>query len=320
MKNDREFKMDTSKGSKINGSHISIMATFIGIIVGLLVPASLLQEKIFLLSFILILAGIPHGASDFVIFKQLLGDVFSHKQQVLTFVIGYALIVILYSILWWLNPNIAFLFFVLNSIFHFGESNWNFLPKSSTRERGLIYWLWGATILGVPILLHFEEASEIIGNITGSAYLLSDSSRAALIFLLITSTLSMINYLYQEDLLDRDKYKKEMLNFCLLIALFFSAPLLIGFGIYFVFWHSLQAFEDQYDKLDLARKINLFRGYVWQILFFTLLAFGGLAFMYWVGMNKMGYSFNLAFLFIFIAIITVPHSLLMNQLYKLKSN
>ena len=315
-----EFLWSQDRHLKINWNHISIAATFIGIVGSLLTPASWLQDQIFLLSFFLILAGIPHGASDFIIFKQLLDDRFSHRQQVLTFVLGYSMIVILYSILWWFSPNIAFLFFALNSIFHFGESNWNFLSKSNTKEKFLIYWIWGATVLGIPILLHFEEAANIIASITGSVYLLSDLSRFIIIGLLVASTLMMMHYLYQNGLFDRQRYSIEIRNFCLLIALYFSAPLLLSFGIYFVFWHSSKAIEDQYYKLGLERKENLLREYIRQILFFSFLSFGGIALMYWVGVNKMGLSFDVGFLFVFIAILTVPHSLLMNQLYKVESN
>ncbi len=315
-----EFLWSQDRHLKINWNHISIVATFIGITGSLLVPASWLQDQIFLLSFFLILAGIPHGASDFIIYKQLLGDRFSQRQQVLTFVVGYSLIVMSYSILWWLSPNIAFSFFVLNSIFHFGESNWNFLPKSKTKEKVLIYWIWGATVLGVPILLHFEEAAKIIASITGSVYLLSDLSRSVLISLLVASTLMTMHYLYQNGLFDRQRYGVEIRNFCLLIALFFSAPLLLSFGIYFVFWHSLKAIEDQYHKLGLEREENLLREYIRQILFFTFLSFGGIVLLYWVGVIKMGLDFDIGFLFVFIAILTVPHSLLMNQLYKVENN
>jgi len=197
---------------------------------------------------------------------------------------------------------------------------WHFIKHSNTKEKFLIYWIWGATVLGIPILLHFEEAANIIASITGSVYLLSDLSRFIIIGLLVASTLMMMHYLYQNGLFDRQRYSIEIRNFCLLIALYFSAPLLLSFGIYFVFWHSSKAIEDQYYKLGLERKENLLREYIRQILFFSFLSFGGIALMYWVGVNKMGLSFDVGFLFVFIAILTVPHSLLMNQLYKVESN
>lgn len=302
----------------LNLQKVTFGATMIAIYVGLFLPSSWVQGGILPIAFFLILAGIPHGASDFIVFQGLRNRIPANRQLML-FATGYFIIVLSYSVLWWVTPLTAFIVFLINSVFHFGESNWNYLETEIGWQKYIVYFLWGCAILGVPILLNIQDALVIIGEITGEFYTVSVNSRASSIFLLIFSNILLITYLFDKKLINYEKFKAELGNFALLMALFFCTPLLVGFSIYFVFWHSLHAVQDQINQLCLQGNTRLLKKYIKQILFISIISFLVIGLLYAYSNYTMNHEFNLGILFIFIAIVTVPHSLLMHQLYQVKS-
>ncbi|MEM6321899.1 MAG: Brp/Blh family beta-carotene 15,15'-dioxygenase, partial [Bacteroidota bacterium] len=296
---------------------IILGVTVVVTVLGLVLPKIWIDDLLTPIAFLLILAGIPHGASDFVIFQQLL-DKRKITQQIAYFGIGYTTITVLYLCVWWISPFSAFLLFLINSIYHFGESNWNYLKIESRLKKSAIYSIWGAAVLGVPVLLHFEEAAVIIQEITGTHVVISTAIRASLIFLLCFGNLVAITTLLEEEHLETHQFYREIRHFLLLMLLFFCTPLLIGFSVYFVFWHSIYAVKDQFNLLELARNDQRKKAYIRQVLVISLISFVGVGVLYIGAHNLMNQGYNLGKLFVFIAVITVPHSLLMHYLYQFK--
>lgn len=295
---------------------VILLLTLSAIFAGLLVPKGWIESRITAFAIILILGGIPHGASDYLIFRQILANKGARVQKAV-FLTGYLFIIFIYVLLWYFLPALAFAIFLLISIYHFGQSNWQYLSFDNKYWQHITYCIWGAFVIGIPVLIYPEVSSAIIGEITGQQISL-DNIRWPTIFLLLGTNLINAVYLYENQLIAKDDMHKEIFSLFILFGLFISTPLLIGFGVYFLLWHSLGSILDQlkiFKSHDVKYDIST---YLIQLLPLSLLAFLGLALAYlWFG-TEISSSFNLSILFIFISVITVPHSILIDQFYLTK--
>ena len=280
---------------------------------GLVISKAWIQDHITGFALALILGGIPHGASDYLIFNQLFrkGEAVGHK---LKFLVYYVSAMAAYGLLWWTSPLMAFSLFILVSIYHFGQSNWQYVEFKDKLQETVSYMLWGLLVVGFPVLLYHEQSSLIILEITGYSLNLGPV-RLPAIFLIVLTNLVQITNLSEANLITGDAMKRELFQILVLVLLFASTPLLIGFGIYFVLWHSLSSTLDQITIFQSFNKRYNLKRYFLDMAPFTLLALLGLGFLYlWLG-ESMDHGLNLGVLFLFISIITVPHSILMDRFY-----
>ncbi|MCR9290235.1 MAG: Brp/Blh family beta-carotene 15,15'-dioxygenase [Bacteroidetes bacterium] len=296
---------------------VPVLTVFI-IILGLTLPKEAVEDFIIPFSLFFILMGIIHGASDFLVFQSIYNTE-NFNNQLLQFSIGYGLLTLSYLIIWYISPLLAFSFFILVSIYHFGEANWQYLKNVSASRKILTYFIWGIAVLGIPIILYFDDSQIIINEITQVKLSLTSNQKGIMIFVLCFANLVYITHLFDKEIISYSEFGREIRNFLLLIGLFFSTPLLIGFSIYFVFWHSLPSMNHQIISLSVLEDPNQRSKYVKQVVIITFISFAGLAGLYMVFEDTRDFGFNLGILFFFIAIITVPHSILMHLLYIYKN-
>ena len=293
------------------------ITTLMAIIVGIVAPAWIGKDWLTGFVFALILLGIPHGASDYLVFR-LFSKAESSSRIKWQFYGLYAAIMAIYGLLWLWQPPLAFALFIGVSIYHFGQSNWHTLPFRNAIEARLIYMLWGGFVLAFPILIHHEEAAVIVQQITGSTYLLDSNLRQALLFLSLFGNLIVVCHLNERGILSDAALGRELINLLLLAALFAFTPLLIGFAVYFVVWHSLAATLDQIGIFRQLYRGAYSSGMYWrQVIPMSLVALAGLAGLYYFSASLPEYPhFSWGTLFLFISIITVPHALLVDRLYE----
>ena len=297
-------------------NHI-LLVTLLAIFCGLFIPKQWVQDHILWFAVVLILGGVPHGASDYLIFRQLLNGVETRNRKVI-FGIFYFSVVLAYALLWWLSPMSAFILFLVIAVYHFGQSNWRYVQFTSKLRETFTYMIWGGLVVGVPVLLYYQESALIIFEIT-SYQLTLEHYRWPIIFMLLVINIINIAQLSQDGVLKEGDLRREMFNILLLTLLFFTTPLLIGFGVYFVFWHSVGSTLDQITLFKKFNKSYSVKQYLMKLMPFTISAFVGLGLLYWILGDQMNYGINLGVLFLFISIITVPHSILMDRFYLLNS-
>ena len=301
---------------ELQSSHIRnsvLTITLFAILGGMFVPKAWVQGHIVGFAVGLILGGVPHGASDFLIFRHVLAKQNNGKTK-LIFGIGYLMVMLLYGLLWWFSPITAFGIFILISAYHFGQSNWQHVTFKNSVWEKLTYFLWGTMVIGFPVLLHHEQAALIIFEITGIQLQMA-AFRTPVLFLLFAFNLINIIQLEEAGLITGRQLTKELTTLFILAGLFLTTPLLIGFGIYFVVWHSLGAVLDQVSILKGFDRTYNFGKYFWKVAPLSVLAFVGLGLLYWMLGDQMNQGVNLGVLFLFISIITVPHSILMDKFY-----
>lgn len=285
----------------------------VAILGGVMIPIGWVSNYVLWFALLLIVFGVPHGASDYIIFKRIIqreGKSYTH----LYFGVYYAAATLLYGVMWWYTPVMAFILFLVISAYHFGQSNWHSIDFRRLWQARATYGVWGLAVIGIPVLFHHQEASIIILEITGVSVDLSQWS-APLIYSLIGLNLLQIVNLFEQELISKERFYRELSNFLLLVGLFATTPLLVGFGLYFMCWHSvsstldqLKIFQDWDQEYDLKK-------YLLQVIPLTALAFLGLGAIYYFLGDQMNHGINLGAFFLFIAIITVPHSILMDKLY-----
>ena len=247
--------------------------------------------------------GIPHGALDHILIAR-------KEKTLLQFCIKYILIMGIYFIVWQFFPMLSLLFFILFSAFHFGESEleedgWNL---SSLLLYGKAY-VFGMCILLFIIFTHPTESQEIISlfnvNFPLSLRIFDQSIYAVWI-----ASISFLYILIQTTL--SKKYRHFGLLFLLVLGI--KTPLILAFGLYFIFQHSLNA----WGHLKHGLKMDGFTLYK-KALPFTLSAIFFLcAMLIYNSVADLNLNKFIAILFIFLSCISLPHFLLMHLFYKVK--
>ncbi len=279
----------------------------------LLVPGAVQHLSLFLALLLIAGLGIPHGATDHRIFHVLLQQR-GGRPAMLGFYGGYLGLMLIYALLWWLSPIFSLLVFLGTSMYHFGQSNWNYVSLNSG-FRALLYLVYGTFVLFVPILAHFETAQPIVESIIQRP--LPQVSTQFLnggIGLITILNLVSIIALWMRGKLSKQEVWAEVLNACILLVLFVSTPLLLGFALYFSGWHALSSIQDQIAFFQSQKPGFRLKDYVKAAMPYTGLAIFGLMMMIWYS-NSIQLDAAWGILFIFLSLVTLPHLLLIEMLY-----
>ncbi|MEM9836882.1 MAG: Brp/Blh family beta-carotene 15,15'-dioxygenase, partial [Bacteroidota bacterium] len=298
------------------GGSIPVMAiTAIFILLGIFVPGGLGVVEPFLVLGLMLLLGLPHGATDHGLFQALNK---SDGGKKINFYLAYFLVIAAYGLIWWLLPLVAFGIFMLLSVYHFGQSNWVNVDHGNGTFARLHYVLWGIGILLTPILLYASEARAIVAAMTGISLGVAPELTDVYNFVGITAGLNaiVICFLRWEKRISTGKLVREFIAYGLLIALFFTNSLLLGFTVYFVFWHSLASAKDQLQFFKKRLSPALRKQLLGEI---SMTVLGALVFclIVWFGPGP-----EIALrpsiiggVFVFISLLTLPHMLLVEMLY-----
>jgi len=282
-------------------------------VLALLLPGSTQHLSLFLALLLIAGLGIPHGATDHRIFHFLL-----HRKGgqagMMRFYGGYLGLMLIYALLWWWSPGFSLLIFLLTSMYHFGQSNWNYVNLGSGPQV-LLYLIYGAFVLFVPILAHFETAQPIVESIiqrplTQVSPLMLHGGIGGITIL----NLGAIHLLWMRGKLTNQEVLAEVLNTFILLVLFLFTPLLLGFALYFSCWHSLSSIHDQIAFFQKHMPGYRLKNYVKEALPYTGLAIFGLLIMIWCS-NSIQLDAAWGILFIFLSLVTLPHLLLIELLY-----
>ena len=282
---------------------------------GLCCPVFLQKTQYPLLIVLVMLIGLPHGATDFLLFRHLRGPVLSRKQ-VLQFFLFYLMAVSGYLVFWFLWPIPALLLFLLISMYHFGQSNHQ-NTKMPRWASTLLNMAWGAFALGGAVLWHLEERSVVIRKLVGTLPASwSSSSMGNLQWCLLLVNVFLLICLWLARRLNGRQLLFEVGNLAVLSFMFLCTPMLVGFTLYFTLWHSLGSLLDQLAFYRRQWPAFTLAHYYRQAAPYTLLAVVGLLGMAF-GQSLLFPNTSLISLFlIFIACITLPHILLVEEIYR----
>ncbi len=244
-----------------------------------------------LLAFGFLSVGLSHGALD-----HLTSKIIINKKQFLYFILSYLFKSALLGLVWVFLPDAALIIFIAYSAWHFGQADF----KEWRLKQGLQSFIWGLIVLLTILFFHFKELNNILQQIPNlhSVIFLKTISKNNLfifqIFIIISGILTAV--------FNQSKYILFTLIYLLLSSML---PLLVSFGIYFIWQHSIHGWR------HLAIGLNESSSRLWsKSLPFSV---GGaliiIYFLLFAGANLTG------FFFIILACLSFPHVLSMHFFY-----
>tara|TARA_B100000941_G_scaffold235095_1_gene177890 strand:- start:575 stop:1378 length:804 start_codon:yes stop_codon:yes gene_type:complete len=251
------------------------------------------ELSVFIFATILLIGGLPHGALDFFILK----NIFKTKIFITSLII-YLFIAAVFYILFFLFPEIIFVIFLIYSAFHFGDSD--FKDESQISKLG-----WGSMIICIPLIVDINNAEWFLNIFLNNLITLNSGYLMGIIFLSLIFCFSS----------RRNMLLKSLLICVYLITCLFSS-IFYGFAAYFAGLHSVHHFKEWRSNINNDSMIGLIlitsisTLVVFFQLRFEMLPYPG----FLKGMNEE-VLYNVIVL---LGSLTVPHMILINRAESLK--
>ena len=261
--------------------------------------------------------GLLHGSNDIKIIERL--QLSNHKTHYLS--ISYGLLVLFVLIIFFVIPSIVLPFFILISAYHFGEQHLSAAIESDTEgviSKLLVYLSYLAYGLYVFFLLfyvQFETTESIVKDMNASWF-----SRISVGYILTVSFfgfIASIFFVFKKKKFYFRLLGNELIYFGVYLLMFNMSSLIIGFALYFVFWHSLPSLKVQQEFLYKDRSFTGFVNYFKDSWKYWLLSLIGL-FLFMIFFYDMKNIYSI--LFAFVAAITFPHVVIMQRMFLKKKN
>ncbi|NOK19539.1 Brp/Blh family beta-carotene 15,15'-dioxygenase [Corallococcus carmarthensis] len=252
--------------------------------------------------------GIPHGAVDHLIVQE------TARREGLThslgrFLVGYVLTMALYALAWRVAPAWSLGFFLLVSAWHFGDADLEGTPL--TVRWILARLLVGGFVLALLLLTHPAEVTPLLERLTHhhapTLALWHDAVSVAGPLLLVLGWLTLMVGRHGPSLARRDRW---LPGWAAVLASGCFLPLLLAFALYFGGWHAWRSLRSIHRYLDGRDLLHTWL----KALPFTALALGGFVLLTVMWRVTGRTADPLPVLFIFLAVLTLPHLRVMHGL------
>lgn len=259
--------------------------------------------------FLILFLGVPHGSSDPIVYKFLNRVNLSDKVPI-SFALQYVITIIVYLMFWVFLPKLSLVIFLALSFHHFGETQLKYLDTKNSIKY-ILYFIWGLMLFSILFVPHVNQLEIWLKPITGQMgfyYWFEEN---------YTMTIAFIGTAFFVPLfwIDKKAMIKEALELILLFFLFRYTNILVGFAVFFCFWHSRDALLYQLKGINKQKKINL-KQFIRLLLPYSLLSIIVISGLVLVSIFlELQISWVIIF-FIIIASLTLPHSLLITKFYQ----
>ena len=252
------------------------------------------QAQLAVLSPLILLLGVPHGALDTVFVRQLTGIRSAAGWSLFT--IAYLAAAAAVVVLWWLAPGFFLGAFLLISVLHFSGD-----PEGRTPV--LFRVLYGGAVIVCPLALHAEEVSQLFAALAG------ESAAQTTVAALHWAAWPWVAALGFASLAGAKQDLARSIELVSLTALLTFAPPLIGFTIFFCCMHSARHVLRTRDYSSAGTLRHLLGIAGWPML----ATVAGVAIAWWLSDGKP-LDIRLAqLLFVGLAALTVPHMLVVER-------
>ena len=251
--------------------------------------------------------GIIHGANDLLLLKKKFNKT---THSLFSLLVPYLMMILFFGIFFYLFPSFALIFFVLFSSYHFGEQQWTMFVDKKEKKLVSFYFSYGFFLFSLLFWFNSVFVNQIILDITGIniefmifSYFLYFSS-GLLIFLGFLN----LKYILNQIVI-------QLLLLILLLIIFYNVNLIMAFGIYFVFWHSIPSIIEQSEFIFGSSDLKSFKNYFKNAVIYWIISLFGLLILYYF--LKDYQNLLVSIFFSFLAAITFPHTLV---IFKMKRN
>ncbi len=283
-------------------SHICFLL-IVTILVSLITP--FLQQHELELPIVLVsilFTGVPHGSFDHHVAQYT-----NKKQTLIFFFVKYLFLSGLVLLLWVLLPVVAFLFFLLITAWHFGETDTEVLDIKPnhfivkfTLGTCILFWLLTQNPIELThwIDLVVKSNSHFFSGVSSIS-----SIHNALVFSVICVIL--VSSVKKSNALER-------VSFLIFLFALSKTSLLLGFSIYFCGWHSIITLKTIKTSVFSKMKWKKVIRYSFPIMLATAAIFFAIIFL---RENAWLKEHALTSVFVLLSILTLPHLLEMHSLY-----
>lgn len=253
--------------------------------------------------------GILHGANDLQLIDRLNERKTTHFVKIL---IAYSSLVAISVVLFMQIPVIALLIFIIVSAYHFGEQNWNeILKNTNILLKNALQFVYGIVILFAVFYFNAPEVERIIFKIANVSVSESMFLAVFLVAILLYMVVAFLLIVKNRNLVS--KIAEHTIYILILCIIFKTASLILGFAIYFIFWHSLPSLYDQIKFLYGSYNLDNFKKYFKSAFVYWVVSLIGVAGLYYIAKDQVIFD---ALFFSFLASITFPHFIVMLKMFK----
>jgi beta-carotene 15,15'-dioxygenase len=264
------------------------------------------------------LLGIPHGAADLLVATK--NAVNGRKRfSVPLFFINYLGRLALFAFSFYFFPLAANIVFIIMAAYHFGETDLHQF-KTQTLRGSIFVTSYGLLILGVILLVHFEEVIPLFLQFeTGQQYawLLEkiDTNRYTIMSMLglLFFVTAFLYFIFNNSPVQLNG--RFLVHLAVLLFILFKLPMMLGFTFYFICWHSVLSLQKIIGYLNTDQLIPR-RGILKQIIFYSAVAIGGIIIMAIAGTVMINAELMVVYVFIGLAVLTAPHMQIMQEMYQ----
>ena len=246
--------------------------------------------------FLILLAGMPHGAGDILIARR----IFRYNHLLLTFfLVTYLTIAAFITATWFFMPSFSLTVFLLISIIHFG-----LMDTEKTKDlpfRYLRTLIYGSTPIIIPATFHTADVNNLFSLLIFENDTLLANYIASLFPIWFLSCLIFF-------VSGRKTLKYQFLEILVLAIVLAYLPPLWGFVIYFCLVHSSR------HTLHLLNSLGPLNYNDYMLLLVTVLA--SILAIFIGAFHFTNNSFDIGIIratFIGLAALTVPHMLLIDS-------
>ncbi len=278
------------------------------------------QLELGLFILIMLTTGIPHGATDHLIYSKL-QEAQGKKITWSAFLISYLATMAVYSLCWWLFPGLSLVVFLLISAYHFGQSQVLYIRwQNGSVKKRLLNLSWGAFILAGLLLMHLTEVIIILSSIIPIPSFLDNLENEGLAIIVavpFSSTLVLWGLALKEKVMSLNELLREFIVIALLFAVSYFAGLWVGFGLYFGIWHAGSSMKAEISQFQQESS------YSWKTFFrdalpFSLVSLAGIGLLGVIGWWYGEQVPLILLFFIAISVLTLPHTIFMDRFYRIR--
>ncbi|MEP0984092.1 Brp/Blh family beta-carotene 15,15'-dioxygenase [Ekhidna sp.] len=260
---------------------------------------------------LILLFGIPHGGVDHLIHASTSSD-----SNVLKYIIKYLLIAGGY-ILWWLiDPSKALFIFIILSAYHFGQE---FIADMRIKGQNVVLNLiWGSVILIGPMIFSYQEIAVYLQIIIPNLPVeISPILKYTFPIISILLAIGSVFWLRRQNLTAGRIYQIGLF-LCVIILSHILLPFIPAFTIYFILFHSTNAFKHQFSWLKEKKDNYHFGKFIIDLVGFSLLAILGILGLIWI-LKPESQATLVTYFFILTSLITLPHAITLDQFYRFRN-
>jgi Brp/Blh family beta-carotene 15,15'-monooxygenase len=286
-------RKDIPMSLKLQGLAFSALAWLVIVSIPWL-PRVDTQIQLMVLSPVILLMGVPHGALDIVFARQIAG-VRSITGWSL-FAMAYVAAATMVVGVWWIAPGFFLAAFLLISAFHFSGD-----PEGKTPA--LFRMLYGGAPIICPLALHAVEVSELFAHLAGipAAQVIVAALEWAAWPWVVAICLATILGVRQESV--------RSIELASVAALLTLAPPLIGFTLFFCGMHSARHVLRTRNCSNGETLRSLMRIAGWPMT----ITVAGVAIAWWLSDGTPLDLRLTQILFVGLAALTVPHMILVER-------